>query len=113
MEGTWRSASAHLVAYVFQCYDWLALWQEVAAVEGQVARPLLVRVGDEAGRTLLLLPLGIMRLYGCRILVLLGGPVTDYKAPMIDRDFAAWCNPLNFTDLWRAILRRLPAADLV
>jgi CelD/BcsL family acetyltransferase involved in cellulose biosynthesis len=112
VETVWRLASAHLASYVFQCYDWLLQWNASFGVEERT-RPLLVHVTDSAGRTLLLLPLGIRQSYGCRFLVYLGGGLSDYNAPLIDRTFAASCSPTDFADLWRAILRHLPSVDLV
>jgi CelD/BcsL family acetyltransferase involved in cellulose biosynthesis len=112
VEEAWRLGSKHLASYVFQCYEWLSLWNASVGVE-ECTVPLLVRVADAAGGTLLLLPLGIRRSYGCRTLVYLGGRVTDYNAPLIDRTFAASCSQADFAELWRAILRNLPPIDLV
>jgi CelD/BcsL family acetyltransferase involved in cellulose biosynthesis len=112
VEAAWRTASAHLASYVFQCYDWLAIWNAAAGAQERT-QPLLVRVTDSEGRIVLLLPLGMRLAYGCRTLIYLGGLVSDYNAPLIDRPFAVSCGPADFAKLWQAILRRLPPADLV
>jgi CelD/BcsL family acetyltransferase involved in cellulose biosynthesis len=112
VEQTWRQTSTHLAGYVFQCFDWLTVWHATAEPVSR-PHPLLVRVTDPGGRTLLFVPLGIRRVAGFRLLVLLGGDVADYKAPLIDRTFAAACGPADFAELWQAILRHLPPVDIV
>jgi CelD/BcsL family acetyltransferase involved in cellulose biosynthesis len=112
IEALWRLASIELSGYVFQCFDWLAVWNAtVGAPQG--ITPALVQVTDAEGRTLMLIPLGIRRFHGCRVLVFLGGEESDYKAPLIDPTFATACFTADFAGLWAAILRRLPRIDIV
>lgn len=112
IEALWRLASFELAGYVFQCFEWLAVWNATAGVP-QGVTPVLVQVADAGGQTLMLIPLGIRRLHGCRVLVFLGGEESDYKAPLINRTFATTCSAADFAVLWTAILRRLPPIDIV
>jgi CelD/BcsL family acetyltransferase involved in cellulose biosynthesis len=112
IERVWRDATARSVSYVFQCYDWLATWQASAGIALGI-RPLLVCISDPTGRPVMLLPFGIQRFRGCRYLVFLGGRVSDYNAPVIDRTWAASLGSLGIVGLWEQLLRRLPPIDVV
>nr|WP_294507263.1 GNAT family N-acetyltransferase [uncultured Rhodopila sp.] len=112
IEAAWRLASIELAGYVFQSFDWLVVWNATIGLPLGIT-PVLVQVADATGHTLMLIPLGIRRMHGCRVLVFLGGEESDYKAPLIDRRFAAACRIADFAELWAAILRRLPALDIV
>jgi CelD/BcsL family acetyltransferase involved in cellulose biosynthesis len=61
----------------------------------------------------MLLPLGIYRRHRLRLLQFLGGGITDYHAPIIDRTFAAAITQPEFARLWSAILKLLPPIDVV
>ena len=110
-ETAWRAAMATTAWYAFQSFDWLAVWQQtIGAAEG--VEPYLVRLEDAAGKTVLILPLGIYREGWRRVLRFLGGVVTDYNAPLIDPDFAARIAPADMARLWTAIVGLLPNVDL-
>jgi len=72
----------------------------------------VVHVADRAGAPLLLLPFGIYRQGGLRVLRFLGGAVTDYNAPLIAPGFAGQVGASEFAALWRLVLDRLPPFDL-
>jgi len=112
IEAVWRLASTELAGYVFQSFDWLAVWNATVGVSQGIA-PVLVHVADAGARTMMLIPLGIRRFHGCRVLGFLGGEESDYKAPLIDRTFATLCSAADFAKLWTIILRRLPPFDIV
>jgi len=80
-EAAWRAAESATSRYAFQCFDWLAAWHRTL---GSGVRPVLVSVTDGDRRPLVFLPLGIERRLGAiDVLVLLGGVVTDYHAPLV------------------------------
>ncbi len=111
-EGIWREAEARGRGYAFQRYDWHAAWQATIGAAERVD-PYIVRVVDAADATMLLLPLGVYRLQGLRVLRPLGGLVTDYNAPLLEPGFAAQVTPEQVAGLWSAILDALPRIDLV
>jgi len=111
-ESFWRAAFDHCSGYVFQTFEWQSAYQAtIGGAEG--VRPFIVHVSDRAGRTLLLLPLGIYRLGALKVLRFLGGEVTDYNAPVIDQAFASGVATADFAVLWHAIIARLPRVNVV
>jgi CelD/BcsL family acetyltransferase involved in cellulose biosynthesis len=76
-------------------------------------RAYIVRLADDTGRTLLILPLGIYRRKGLRFLCFLGGVVTDYNVALIDPEFASNITRMEFSTLWERILDLLPRVDVV
>jgi len=96
--------------YAFQCADILQVWcDSIGKARG--TRPLFVGVFDEAGAPLLLLPLGIEREGGLRVLRFLDGGVCDYNAPIIFRPTQMWDRDA-VRRLWRELVRKLPRFDL-
>jgi CelD/BcsL family acetyltransferase involved in cellulose biosynthesis len=112
MESFWRLAGAHSASFVFQSYDWVRNWHATLG-QTQGIKPLLVRVADSSNRNLLIVPLGIRRWFGLKFLVFLGGGVSDYNAPLIDRRFADSCSASYFEMIWQTVLQELPPIDLI
>src|SRR5947208_1189312 len=110
-EKLWRDAASNCAGFVFQSFDWQSTYQATIGAAERVI-PLVVHVADPAGRTLLILPLGIYRRGWLRVLRCLGGVVTDYNAPLVDPDFAASLGAAEIAALWRRILDLLPPFDL-
>ncbi len=111
-EALWKKAETDCACYAFQSFTWLSTWQEtIGRAQGIV--PLIVHLSDCTGRTLMILPLGIYRRGRLRILQFLGGGITDYHAPIIDRAFAARVGAVEFATLWKSVLKRLPPVDIV
>ncbi|MPZ36856.1 MAG: GNAT family N-acetyltransferase [Rhizobiales bacterium] len=111
-EGAWREAAAHCACFVFQTFEWSWAWRESVGRTQDLA-DYIVHVADTDGRTLMLLPLAIRQTGRLRVLEFLGGSLTDYNAPLIDRDFANTLTGETFERLWRQILGLLPEIDLV
>jgi CelD/BcsL family acetyltransferase involved in cellulose biosynthesis len=111
-EGRWRAALEHCAAFAFQGFEWQSTWQ---ATIGQAERvsPAIVHVADRDGRTLLLLPLGIYPEHKLRVLRFLGGVITDYNVPLIDRSFAKRITKSEFARLWEIIVALLPSVDVI
>lgn len=108
----WQELAARSPHYVFQAYDYVALWYETVGVVERID-PLIVCIADSDGRTRCIIPLGIQRRRGHRLLVFLGGDHTDYNAPLCDAEFAAACDREPFDRLWDAVLASLPRVDIV
>jgi CelD/BcsL family acetyltransferase involved in cellulose biosynthesis len=64
-----------------------------------------------SGAALMLLPLCTRRRGNLRLIEFADGALTDYNAPLLARNFAPKTEEMDA--LWRQILRKLPAADVV
>jgi len=111
-EPVWRQAVDDCACYVFQTFEWNTVWKDTIGSTEQVCERI-VRVAAADGRTLLLLPLGIYDHHHFTSLQFLGGGLTDYNAPVIDRAFAREVTPSSFARLWRIIVGLLPSVDFV
>jgi CelD/BcsL family acetyltransferase involved in cellulose biosynthesis len=96
--------------YAFQGADVLAVWGETIGAARGVA-PVFTAVTDAEGRPLLLLPLGIERRHGLRVLTFLDGGVADYNAPVVFPAAAAW-SAHTTRSVWQALLKALPPFDV-
>ncbi len=110
-EKPWRALEADGRAYVFQTYDWLTCWQRNIGEAGGI-EPCIIWAGTASGKGLMLLPFGIEHRRGCRVLVWLGAPLADYRAPVLAkgsdrflRDFAQ--------SIWPLTLKALPKVDYI
>jgi CelD/BcsL family acetyltransferase involved in cellulose biosynthesis len=111
-ESVWRTAVETCSCFVFQTFEWLSTWYAtIGQAEG--VRAYIVRLADDTGRTLLILPLGIYRRKGLRFLCFLGGVVTDYNAALIDPEFASNITTMELSTVWGRILDLLPGVDVV
>ena len=96
-------------AYVFQCRDVLEIWlKTIGAAIG--IEPLLVKVSDEEGAPLMLLPLGVERRRGVRLLRFLANGVADYNAPVLFPG-ADKLDARAMQHIWRRIRNSLPSFD--
>ena len=108
----WRRASEYCAGFAFQSFEWQSTCQEtIGAARG--TKPYVAVLAGPDGRVRFLLPLGVYRYRGLRVLRFLGDVVTDYGAPLIDREFAAQITSAEMTRLWSAICRVLPPVDLI
>lgn len=111
-EPAWRRATNECACYGFQCFEWQSTVHATGGPSNRV-QPCIVHVTDSDGKTLLLLPFGIVRRFGLSILVFHGGHVTDYNAPLVNPSFAAECTQAAFRSLWSMIFQYLPRIDIV
>ncbi len=105
LEAPWRLLEGGH-RWAFQCFGWQSAWAETLG-RAHGVRPCPVLVEDDAGPAMIL-PLGVARRRGLRVLGFLGGDVTDYHAPLLRPGFAP-----EMASLWPRILALLPPADLV
>jgi CelD/BcsL family acetyltransferase involved in cellulose biosynthesis len=96
--------------YVFQCADYLKVWRDTIG-KARGTRALFVAVFDDIRRPMLLLPLGIERQRGLRVLRFLDGGVCDYNAPIVFEPTRAWGGEA-LELLWRKLLPALPPFDI-
>ncbi|MFT4115689.1 GNAT family N-acetyltransferase [Bradyrhizobium sp.] len=102
------SSSAH--CYAFQCADLLEVWCDTIGRARQT-KTFFVGVFDASGQPVLLLPLGIERHRGMRILRFLDGGVSDYNAPILFRSMPAWEGE-TLERFWKGLKTALPTFDL-
>lgn len=103
-----RYGSAH--CYAFQCADILQVWCDTVG-RARGTRALFVAVFDDIGRPVLLLPLGIERHRGIRILRFLDGGLCDYNAPIVFEPARTWEHHA-VRRMWRELIRALPRFDV-
>lgn len=96
--------------YPFQCRDHLEIWLETIGRAAGVD-PFFVTVSDRTGNPLMMIPLGVTKRKGIRILAFLDAGVSDYNAPLL---FPA-ADRLVHTGvaaLWKAISSLAPPFDI-
>ncbi|GAB6841081.1 CelD/BcsL family acetyltransferase involved in cellulose biosynthesis [Methylorubrum rhodinum] len=97
-----------LAGYAFGRHAWLRAWHDTLGVG---VAPAIVVVADV--RVRMVIPLGIRRSRGLRVLEFLGGSVTDYNAPLADPAFAGNLDAASVRTLWTRIAAVLPPHDTV
>jgi len=110
LEKTWQNFEGTSKCTPFQSFDWLKHWHE------SVGDPLLkitpsIIVIEEDKKVVALLPLGIRRLLGIRVLEWLGGNNTDYMCPLISEDSDLFTK--DFKNTWKKIIEKLKPLDLI
>jgi CelD/BcsL family acetyltransferase involved in cellulose biosynthesis len=97
--------------FVFQHPEWLRIWLETIGAARQV-QPCFVRITSMEGVPLMVLPFGVHRQKGVRILGFLDAGVSDYNAPWF---FPQW--PIlsleEASALWALIQNKLPTHDVL
>ncbi|MBB1092177.1 GNAT family N-acetyltransferase [Rhodopseudomonas palustris] len=96
--------------FVFQCADVLAVLRDTIGAAQRV-EPLFVAVTTKDGAPLLLLPLGIERRDGLRVLGFLDGTVSDFNAPIVFAPAQHW-DGAAMRQLWNDLQPHLPAYDI-
>ena len=93
IEIEWRMFEQRAAGHVFAAYDFVQPWSDlVAPAAGLEPRIVLGRSPD--GRVVCVLPFGVRRRAGLKILEWLGGPHADYKGGLFDPLLlAALCEP--------------------
>jgi CelD/BcsL family acetyltransferase involved in cellulose biosynthesis len=96
--------------YAYQCADILDTWCRTIGAARDI-RPCFVAVLGQGGDPLLLVPLGVERRRGLRILGFLDGGVSDVNAPIVFDGARGWDASVA-RDLWRQLCPRLPPFDV-
>ena len=111
-EAAWREIERVGECYAFQSFDWLATWH-ASVGEALGEQPCIVVVEDADDVPVLLAPFAITRSGAITRLVWLGGPLTDYRAPLIGPGRHAMLDESGFRGLWDEILARIPPVDAI
>ena len=96
--------------HVFQCADVIAVWLDTIGAARRV-RPVFVAVRDAAGRPLMLIPFGIERRGGVRVLGFLDGTVVDYSTPVLF-PASAGLDRAAMLRVWAEIAAAVPPHDV-
>jgi CelD/BcsL family acetyltransferase involved in cellulose biosynthesis len=96
-------------SFAFQRRDHLDIWLETIGT-GLKVLPKFVSVSRKNGEPIMLLPLGIEKRHGLRVLKFLDGGVADYNAPVIYPG-AAKLLPQEVRALWAAICKAIKTFD--
>jgi CelD/BcsL family acetyltransferase involved in cellulose biosynthesis len=96
--------------YAFQYADILELRCATIAAARNV-ETLFLAVVDTEGNPLMLLPWGIERRWGVRILTFLDGGLCDYNTPVVFPDTESW-GENEVCLVWRGLQRILPLFDI-
>lgn len=110
-QDVWREFEKHADFYGFQSYEWLSHWYQIVGIKLGV-QPCLALVESRMQGPILFLPLGIKQTFGVRILLWLGGIITDYHAPLLGQEVTELSSS-EFIHLWKEVKNCLPPFDLI
>jgi CelD/BcsL family acetyltransferase involved in cellulose biosynthesis len=96
--------------HAFQCADILEVRCNTIAIARNMDT-LFVALVDAAGNPLMLLPLGIERRHGVRILTFLDGGLSDYNSPVVFPATRDWRED-DVRMVWRGLQDILPPFDI-
>ena len=108
----WIEFEKEAELYAFQTYDWLSHWYKSTGVFLD-EKPCFVKIENDMGKPLILLPLGIRKRLGVSCLSWLGGELADYNAPILCRNVSKYISYDQIRDLWKQIINRLSPIDAV
>jgi CelD/BcsL family acetyltransferase involved in cellulose biosynthesis len=112
LQPAWTAFESECDCYAFQSYNWLSNWYNNIGTKLNIDA-VLVLVELPAGTPLMTLPLGIQKRVFARLLIWLGGNITDYQGPLLCKNFSSLVNADQFTFLWNKILAELPQLDAI
>jgi len=104
----WKALEKECDHYVFQSYDWLANWYKTIGISNYNILPKIIVVSKNS-IPIALLPLGIRKSLGARVLEFLGGDQSDYNAPLILPKYSTLRKSKN---IWEIIKDQLPVHDI-
>jgi len=111
LETEWRALQAAAVTTAYQSFQWASCWQQhVGAANG--VQPLIVMGRARDGDALFILPFGLVRRQGCRVLTWLSAPHCSYGFGVFSRRFLEDAT-VRFDLIWDRILDLLPKIDAV
>lgn len=102
IENIWTDFEKIAVMTPFQSFAWLSHWQDTVGGPLFAVKPQIVHVYNEES-TVAIMPLGIRKIMGIKILEWLGGTNSDYMGPLVYPDFN---DHFETKDLWEEMKSR-------
>ena len=93
----------------FQSVDWLKLWYDKIGLPLLKITPQIVQIKVNK-KIIMVLPFGIRKKYGVKILEWIGGINSDYLGPIFDKNLI---NIKNINLLWSKVLVELKKFDAI
>ncbi len=109
VEALWRGLEAESHGYLFQAYDWNALWYDCIGKTSAKASPCIVVV-SAGDKPVLLFPFALCRRMGINCLEFMGGDQADYLSPLVHRSAI---HHLPLREIWRQVEAALPRHDVL
>jgi CelD/BcsL family acetyltransferase involved in cellulose biosynthesis len=101
----WRAFEETAAGHIFQSYVWVSTWQRhVGAARGIEPKIVVVRGGSQIQ---CLLPFGLRKSYGTRVLEWLGGEHADYQGGLFSPAFLSSQDHDAFREIWRRCLNAI------
>jgi len=107
IKAIWLELEEDGLGYIFQGYDWNALWFDCIGKGWPNATPLIIVVYIEE-HPVALFPLIQYRKMGISCLEFMGGDQSDYLSPLISREVIHY-----FYDVWAIVEHSLPSYDVM
>lgn len=112
LENIWVKFEKDAVMTPFQSYAWLSHWQYMVGKPLFSVQPQIVHLHME-GNTIAILPMGIRKIFGVRILEWLGLHQADYMGPLIIKNFDNKNYDENTWDLIESSLSKFDVIHLI
>jgi len=108
----WLEFEKESYHYAFQHLQWIETWYEILGKKENVELALIL-IEENKDIPLALLPLGIFKTKGIKILSWLGGDVSDYKCGLFHKNYFQLTGKYEFNYFWNEILKLIPKVDLI
>lgn len=108
----WKRFERSAAASPHQCFDWVAAWLD-RSDEGRAQDLRIVIARDRSGEIIAILPFGVRRQAGCRILEWLGGDQGNYASGLFRRDIWDAPDAPDFEAFWSDVLAAVGPIDVV
>lgn len=110
LEKLWHEFEIEAAWSPFQTYGWLSHWQNT--VGGPLHKIIpQIAVLKKDNLIIAILPTGICKKMGIRVLEWLGGIHTDYMGPLLYKDYYLHIN--DFQTVWKEILKLMNPVDVI
>jgi CelD/BcsL family acetyltransferase involved in cellulose biosynthesis len=106
IKAIWLELEENALGYIFQGYEWNALWFDCIGKDWANATPHIVVVSFE-GHPVVIFPFILYQKMGLTCLEFMGGDQSDYLSPLIKRDVTYF-----FPDIWAIVEDSLPSYDV-
>ena len=109
LEYIWTKFENEAIMTPFQSYAWLSHWQHTVGNPLLLVQPQIVHLHTE-GNTIAILPMGIRKILGLRILEWLGFKQADYMGPLLISNF----DKKNYNEnTWELIRSNISGVDVI